>query len=50
MGKFAGRRTSPAHDEIAQLAFSVYESRGQQDGHYIEDWQRAEQKFVWHYA
>ena len=26
MGKYTGRRTSPTHDEIAQLAFSSYES------------------------
>ena len=50
MGKFAGRRTSPAHDEMAQLAFSVYQSRGRQDGHHIEDWLRAEQELVRHYG
>lgn len=44
-----GRRTSPAHDEIAQLAFGLYESRGRQDGHDIEDWLRAEQELVQHY-
>ena len=36
-GKYTGRRTSPPYDEIAQLAFSLYESRGRQDGHHIED-------------
>jgi hypothetical protein len=25
MGKYTGRRTSPTHDEIAQLAYSLYE-------------------------
>jgi hypothetical protein len=50
MGKYTGRRTAPTHDEIAQLAFSLYESRGRQDGHHIEDWLRAEQEFVRHYA
>jgi hypothetical protein len=25
MGKYTGRRMSPRHDEIAQLAFSLYE-------------------------
>ena len=44
------RRLSPTHDEIAQLAFSLYESRGRQDGHHIEDWLRAEQGLVRHYA
>ena len=41
MGKYTGRRTSPTHDEIAQLAFSLYESRGRQDGYHVEDWLRA---------
>jgi hypothetical protein len=50
MGKYTGRRTSPTHDEIAQLAFSLYEARGRQDGHHVDDWLRAEQELVWHYA
>ena len=50
MGKYTGRRTSPTHDEIAQLAFSMYESRNRQDGHHVEDWLRAEQELVRHYA
>ena len=50
MGEYTGCRTSPTHDEIAQLAFSLYESRGRQDGHHIEDWLRAEQELVRHYA
>jgi hypothetical protein len=37
MGKFTGRRFSPTHDELARLAFSLYESRGRQE-------------IVWHYA
>jgi hypothetical protein len=28
MGKYTGCGVSPTHDEIAQLAFSLYESRG----------------------
>jgi hypothetical protein len=50
IGKYTGRQTSPTHDEIAQLAFSLYESRGGQDGHHVEDWLRAEQELVRHYA
>jgi hypothetical protein len=50
MGKYTGRRTSPTHDEIARFAFSLYESRGRQDGHHIEDWLRADQELVRHYA
>lgn len=50
MGKYTGSRLHPTHDEIAQLAFSLYESRGQQDGHHLEDWLRAEQELMRHYA
>ena len=50
MEKYPGRRSSPTHDEIAQLALSLYESRGRQDGHHIEDWLRAGQELVRHYA
>jgi Protein of unknown function (DUF2934) len=50
MGKNTGRRLYPTHDEIAQLAFSLYESRGRQEGHQMEDWLRAEQELVRHYA
>ncbi|PYV96227.1 MAG: hypothetical protein DMG86_20755, partial [Acidobacteria bacterium] len=48
--KYTGRRTFPTHDEIAQLAFSLYEARGRQDGHQMEVWLRAEQELVRHYA
>ena len=50
MGKNTGRRLCPTHDEIAQLAFSLYESHGRQEGHELEDWLRAEQELVRHYA
>ena len=43
-------RFYPTHDEIALLAYSVYESRGRQEGHQMEDWLRAEQQLVDHYA
>jgi hypothetical protein len=50
MGKDTGRRLYPTHDEIAQLAYSLYESRGRQDGHQMDDWLCAEQELVRHYA
>ena len=50
MGRYTGARPAPTHDEIAQLAYCLYESRGRQDGHDIEDWLRAEQELVHHYA
>jgi len=40
----------PYHDEIAQLAFRLYEARGRRDGHDVEDWLRAEQELVRHYS
>jgi hypothetical protein len=49
-GKETGRRPYPTHGEIEQLAFMFYESRGRQEGHQIEDWLRAEQVLVNHYA
>ena len=48
--KYTGSRTFPTHNEIAQLASSLYESRGRQEGHNIEDWLRAEQELVRHCA
>jgi hypothetical protein len=50
MGKYTDCRKSPTHDEIAQLAFSLYEPRGRQDGHHIEDRPCADQDLVRHYA
>ena len=50
MGADTGGRQAPTHDEIAQLAYCLYKSRGQQDGHDMEDWLRAEQELVRHYA
>jgi hypothetical protein len=49
-GKYTGRRLSPTHDELAQLAYSLYESGGRQEGHHIEDWPHAELELVRHYA
>ena len=50
VGKNIDRRSYPTHEEIAQLAYSLYESRGRQEGHHKEDWLRAEQELVHHYA
>jgi hypothetical protein len=50
MGANTSGRSAPTHEEIAQLAYSLYELRGREDGHDIEDWQRAEQQLVRHYA
>jgi hypothetical protein len=34
----------PSHDEIAQLAYLYWESRGSQSGSSEDDWLRAEQE------
>ena len=50
MRRYTGARSTFTHDEIAQLAYSFYESRGHQDGYAVEDWLRAEQQLIHHYA
>ncbi len=44
MGPNTSGRRAATHDEISQLAFNLYESRGRQDGHDVEDWLRAEEE------
>ena len=50
MGRYTGGRLAPTYDEIAQLAHHLYELRGRQGGYHMEDWLRAEQQLVHHYA
>jgi hypothetical protein len=50
MGMNTGRRLSPTHDEVAELAYCFYEERGREEGHQLEDWLRAEQELTRHYA
>jgi hypothetical protein len=50
MGRYTGGRLAPTHEEIAELAYCLYELRGRQEGHHLEDWLRAEQQLVHHYA
>ena len=33
---------SPTHDEVAKIAFALYEERGREEGHAVEDWLAAE--------
>src|SRR5262249_31228468 len=49
-GKYAGCQPFPTPEEPPQVAYSLYESRGRQDGHDVEDWLRAEQEPVRRYA
>ncbi len=50
MGMYTGGRNYATRDEIAQLAYHIYETRGRQSGYDIEDWLRAEQELKHHYA
>ena len=50
VGQYTGARLSPTREEIAQFAYSLFESRGREDGHDVEDWLRAEQQLFHHYA
>jgi hypothetical protein len=49
MGMYTGSRNYPTRDEISQLAYHIYETRGRQNGCDIEDWLRAEQELKHHY-
>jgi hypothetical protein len=40
----AGEVRTPAHAEIAKLAYTYWEARGRQHGLAIEDWLRAERE------
>ena len=39
----------PTAAEVARLAYHLYEMRGRQNGHDVEDWLLAEQELVQHY-
>jgi len=49
MTKDTGDGDRPTRDEIARLAYEIYEARGQQDGRDVDDWLRAEQQLIHHY-
>jgi hypothetical protein len=40
-----GRRT-PSRDEIARLAYHLYETRGRRDGQDMDDWLSAERQLT----
>jgi len=49
MGMYTGGRNYPTREEISEYAYHIYETRGRQNGHDIEDWLRAEQTLKHHY-
>jgi hypothetical protein len=49
MTKNTDGRHRPSRDEIAHLAYNLYETRGRQHGHDVEDWLFAERELTYHY-
>ena len=49
MTKYTGGGERPSPDEIARLAYQLYETRGRQDGQDLDDWLAAERELRRHY-
>ena len=49
LAKYTGGRKRLSRDEIARLAYHLYETRGRRDGHDVDDWLSAEQELTHHY-
>ena len=49
MTKYTGGRERPSRDEIARLAYHLYETRGRRDGQDLDDWLSAEHELTHHY-
>ena len=47
--KYTGGLEPPSRDEIARLAYHLYETRGRSDGQDVDDWLAAEQELTRHY-
>jgi Protein of unknown function (DUF2934) len=49
MAKDTDSRDHPTRDEVAQLAYHLYEARGREHGYDIDDWLRDETELTHHY-
>ena len=47
--KYTGGPEFPSRDEIARLAYHLYETRGRRDGQDLDDWLAAERELTRHY-
>ena len=47
--KSTGGVEPPSRDEIARLAYHIYETRDRRDGRDVDDWLAAEQELRHHY-
>ena len=48
LGKYTGGGP-PSRDAVARRAFELYEKRGREEGHDVEDWLMAEREFARHW-
>jgi len=48
MSKYTGARRRPSRDEIARLAYHLFETHGRLDGRDVDDWLSAEQELLGH--
>jgi hypothetical protein len=46
LGKNTGASARPSSDEVARLAYRLYEHRGRADGHELADWLAAERTLM----
>jgi hypothetical protein len=42
----AAPQGEPVEEQIRQRAYELYEARGREDGHDLEDWQQAESEIT----
>ena len=47
--KYTGDAELPSRDEIARLAYRLYETRGRRDGRDVDDWLAAERELTRRY-
>jgi hypothetical protein len=47
--KYTGGPELPSRDEVARLAYHLYETRGRRDGQDLDDWLAAERELKRHY-
>jgi len=40
------RSAAVTHEDIAQRAYALYEARGREDGHALDDWLQAERELL----
>jgi outer membrane protein TolC len=40
------RSATPTREDIAQRAYALYEARGREDGHDLDDWLQAERELL----